>query len=97
MSEMLKEQLLRQFSEELLNQGSEQKQNTNDSLIFLESRTLNLLILSMIINQEKKSQQTATEAGTTSSQKEMLKQFDQLIAESKEVFEEILALLNDQL
>lgn len=90
--ESLLKQLISQFMEEQLNTPSEDKTD-NHSLLFLENRTMNLLILSMLMNQGWTPHTVNLGDTRNTSHTEIVKRIDKVIEESKLEFEEILSLL----
>lgn len=82
------EQVIRQFMEDQLNDRKEDKQENDNSFIFLEKDTLNLLMNHLLSNAEQRD--------SGDSQAEIIGALEQIIADNKKDFEEIITSLKDR-
>jgi hypothetical protein len=84
--------IIRQYMKDQLNELKEGKQETNNSFVFLENSTLNMLILSLLMNGQRRTYGEVNE----DSQVKNVEELEHIIADSKKDFEEILALLKEK-
>lgn len=89
--ELVMKHIIRQFMKNQLNVLKEDKQETNNSFVFLENSTLNLLIISLLMNGQRRMDGEVNE----DSQVKILEELDQIIADSQKGFEEIITLLKE--
>ncbi|KAA0941662.1 hypothetical protein FQ087_21150 [Sporosarcina sp. ANT_H38] len=89
--ELVMKHIIHQFMENQLNVLKEDKLETNNSFVFLENSTLNMLILSLFMNGQRRTGGDVNE----DSQMKILEELDHIIADSKKGFEEIIALLKE--
>ena len=82
------EQVIRQFVKNQLNDRKEDKQENDNSFIFLEKDTLNMLMNHLLTNAE----QTAS----GDSQVRIVRILEQIITENQKDFEEIITFLKDR-
>ncbi len=82
------EQVIRQFMKDQLNNRKEDKQENDNSFIFLEKDTLNLLMNHLFTNVERNA--------SVHSQGEIEEALEQIIADNKIDFEEIITFLKDR-
>ncbi|WP_342515038.1 hypothetical protein MKY34_10115 [Sporosarcina sp. FSL K6-1522] len=82
--------ILRQFMKEQLHERTEDKKD--NSFIFLENRTLNMLIIYMLMN----SQRFTSQNDNRDAQVEILEELERIIVDNKKDFEEIITLLKEQ-
>ena len=87
--ELLVQHVISQFMKNQLNGLKEDKGETNNSFIFLENSTLNMLILYLLMNGKSRTHEKVNE----DSQAENVDELEHIIADSKKDFEEILTLL----
>lgn len=90
MSEFEKiEHISQQFIKEQLANLSDYSSDKNNSFAFLEKGTLNLLIAYLISGEKPKKQ----EINNDEFDKQLVKQLDEVIEESKKQFEEVMSML----
>ena len=90
MSEFEKiEHITQQFIKEQLANLSDYSSDKNNSFAFLEKGTLNLLIAYLISGEKPKKQ----EINNDEFDKQLVKQLDEVIKESKKQFEEVMSML----
>lgn len=82
------EQVIRQFMKDQLNVRKENKQENDNSFIFLEKGTLNNLMNHLLTNAEQKA--------SGDSQVQIIGILDQIIADNQKDFEEIITFLKDR-
>lgn len=63
---------------------------TSTSFVFLDSKTINLLLLYIVMNKELQLTRLTNRNNPTVIQKTLLDEIERMIAENKEAFEEIL-------
>jgi hypothetical protein len=90
--ESLVKHIIQQFMKDQLNELKEGKQETNNSFVFLENSTLNMLIISLLMNGQRRTYGEVNE----DSQVKNVEELEHIIADSKKDFEEILALLKEK-
>ncbi len=84
--------VIRQLMKDQLNELKEGRQETNKSFVFLENSTLNLLILSLLMNGQHRTYGEVNE----DSQVKHVEELEHILADSKKEFEEILTLLKEK-
>jgi len=90
--ELLVKHVIRQFMKDQLNELIKDKQETNNSFVYLENSTLNLLIISLLMNGERWTNGEVNE----DIQVKILDELEQIIADSKKEFEAIITLLKER-
>lgn len=91
--ELVVQQIIRQFMKDQLNGLKEDNQENNNSFVYLEKSTLNMLIINMLMNGERRAYGEVNE----DSQVKILENLEHVIADNKKGFEEILTLLKERL
>ena len=91
--ELLVKHVIRQFMKDQLNELKEDKQENNNSFVFLEKSTLNMLIIYLLMNGERRTDEEVNE----DSQVKILEELEQVIADNKKDFEEIITLLKERI
>jgi len=81
------------FMEEQFNEMKENHEESNNSFMFLEKSTLNILLMNMLI-QDKSAIYEAVEKD---DEMKVLEELEQLIIESKKEFEDIIIMLRNRL
>jgi hypothetical protein len=94
--ELLMKNVIRQFMRNQLDDLEEVKNDRNNSFVFLENNTLNMLITYMLMNREYRPNQEVTRDEREFSQTEILEELDQLIADSKQEFDKIITLMKEK-
>ena len=89
--ELLGKRVIHQFINNQLNELKEDKLEDNNSFIFLEKSTLNILMSYLLMNSSSKT----VEEVSGDNEVILLKEIEQVIAENKKEFEEIITLLKD--
>ncbi|MBE1556785.1 hypothetical protein [Sporosarcina limicola] len=87
--DLLVKHVIRQFMKNQLNELKEEKQEGNNSFVFLENSTLNMLIIHLLMNGGR---QTSREMND-----DFLGELEQVIVETKKEFEEVIMLLKEKL
>ncbi len=82
------EQVIRQFMKDQLNVRKEVKQEDDNSFIFLEKDTLNMLMNHLLTNAEQRA--------SGDSQVQIIGILEQIIADNQKDFEEIITFLKDR-
>jgi hypothetical protein len=90
--ELLVKHVIRQFMKDQLNELKEDKQENNNSFVFLENSTLNMLIIYMLLNGERRTNGEVN----GDSQAKILEDLEDVITDNKKEFEEILTLLKEK-
>lgn len=94
------ELLLKQLSHNFINEQLEQLKNKkmdNNSFIYLESSTVNMLIVYLLMNMEaQNSNKTTNSKENGFIPDELFEELDSVIMNSKNGFEEILSLLKKE-
>jgi len=97
--EVLIKQVIRKFMKEQLNDQKENTKESNNSFVYLENSTLNMLITYMLMIGNSPTYgevRKVNEEDDKLSQDKNLEDLDHIIAESKQEFEEIITLLKDK-
>ena len=89
---LVMQHVISQFMKDQLNGLKEDKRETNNSFVFLENSTLNMLILSLLMNGQRRTYGEVN----ADSEEETLEKLDHVIADNKKDFEEILTLLKEK-
>ena len=92
-TELVMKQMVRQFMKDQLNNLKQDNQENNNSFVFLEKSTLNMLIIYMLMNGESLPEEEVN----GDSQMKILEELEQDIADNKKDFEEIMALLKERI
>lgn len=87
--EILMQHVISKFMKDQLNGIKEGKGEANNSFVFLENSTLNMLIHYLLMNGKSRTPEKVNK----DSQAENVDELDHIIADSKKDFEEILTLL----
>lgn len=82
------EQVIRQFMKDQLNDRKEDKQVNDNSFIFLEKDTLNMLMNHLLTNAEQRA--------SGDSQVRIIGILEQIITNNQKDFEEIITFLKDR-
>ncbi|MEK5037681.1 hypothetical protein [Sporosarcina sp. FSL K6-3457] len=82
------EQVIRQFMKDQLNNRKEDKQENDNSFIFLEKDTLNMLMNHLLINAEQST--------SVDSQVKIVEVLEQIIADNQKDFEELITSLKER-
>jgi len=83
------EDITQQFIKEQLTNLSSSSSDKNNSFAFLEKGTLNLLIAYLLSGEKPKKQEFKNDEFN----KQLVKQLDEVLEESKKQFEEVISLL----
>lgn len=93
---LLFKQLTHKYIKEQLEDLKNNKNDKNKSFIYLESKTLNMFILYMILNLEnKKSTINDDDDQSVFFSEELVKDIDSVIDRNKSAIEELISLLKD--
>ncbi|WP_404453353.1 hypothetical protein LG329_03395 [Virgibacillus necropolis] len=99
--ELLLKQLIRHSINDQIEALKSNKKESNSSFVFLDSSTLNMLILYLLMNSDgEKSQVNKPEAANSNDDPvtdESMGELDELISNRTQEFEEVLALLKEKL
>ncbi|MBM7603161.1 hypothetical protein JOC75_001131 [Metabacillus crassostreae] len=93
--EFLLKELSRTFVKNQLEQ-LKNKNKDNNSFIYLEGNTLNMLIVYLLMENERNNQQTS-ENVQSSIPEELINALDLLMSKNKTEFEDILSILKEKL
>ncbi len=91
--DLLVQSVISQFMKDQLNGLKEDKGENNNSFVFLENSTLNMLILYLLMNGKSRTFEKVSE----DSQEKNVEELEHIIADSKKDFEEILTLLKEKI
>jgi len=92
--ELFVKHIIRQF---MKNQLKEDKQENNNSFVFLENSTLNMLITYLLMNEERRTYGEKNKDIDKPSEAKTLEKLEHIIANNKKEFEEIIALLKENI
>src|SRR5690554_4604316 len=93
--ELLVKRILSEFIEDQFNDLKEEKQEDNNSFIFLEKDTLNILLNYMLMNGKNPPHEEAEQ--DSGNEVKISEEIEQIIVDNKKEFEEILILLKEKL
>ena len=89
-------QILHQFITKLTEDLTVDKGKTaSKSFVFLDSKTINLLLLYILMNKELQLKRLTNRNVQPSDQKKIVEEIEQMIQENKQSFEEILKELTN--
>jgi len=91
--ELVMKQVIRQFMKNQLTEMKEDKQENNNSFVFLEKSTLNMVLTYLFMNGERQNNGEVNE----DSHVKILGELEKIIADNKEDFEEIITLLKERI
>jgi hypothetical protein len=94
--ELLVKNVIRQFMKNQIDDQEEVNKERNNSFVFLENNTLNMLITYMLMNRDHRPSVEMNRDEVGLSQAEILEDLDQVISDSKKEFEEIITLLKEK-
>ncbi|MCP3029090.1 hypothetical protein [Halobacillus sp. A5] len=92
---LLVKHLIRQFMRDQLKDLKENKKSRNNSFVFLENNTLNMLIIHLLMNFEKQTPEVRGEGDGLDSTK-WIEELNQVIKQSEEEFTEVISLLKEK-
>lgn len=90
--ELLLKRIIRQTMENHLSNLQENKPDNNNSFVFLEKGTLNIVLSSMLMNANRR---TGDEVNGD-SQLKIIEELEKVLVENKKDFEELITLLNEK-
>jgi hypothetical protein len=91
--ELFIDQMIRQLMKDQLKERSTENQNNNNSYVYLENSTLNLVILYLLMREERRTNGEVDRLSEVIS----VENLDQIIADIKKEFEETITLLKEKL
>ncbi|WP_101846090.1 hypothetical protein [Halobacillus sp. Marseille-P3879] len=94
--ELLVKHLIRQFMRDQLNDLKNDKKERNNSFVFLENNTLNMLIIHLLMNWDKRSTGSANDSSAGNEVMEWIEELNQVIKQSEEGFTEVITLLKEK-
>ncbi|GGA38348.1 hypothetical protein [Psychrobacillus lasiicapitis] len=95
--EILLKNLMRRLMKEQLDELKEEKKRSNNSFLFLENNTLNMLITYLVMNQTNRKDVAMVDDSNKPSQEKILQELDHIIADNQQQFEEIITILKEKL
>lgn len=90
--ELVGERVIRQFINDQLNELKEDKKEDNNSFVFFEKSTLNILMTYLLMNTKYRTDGEGIEGR---SEGVLLKEIERVLADNKKEFEEIIKLLKE--
>jgi len=90
--ELIMKHIIRQIMKDQFSEQTEDKQENNNSFIYLEKSTLNMLIMYMLMNDGRRPKEEAD----GDSDGEISEELERVIEDNKKDFEEILTLLKEK-
>ncbi|MFC0470029.1 hypothetical protein ACFFHM_05685 [Halalkalibacter kiskunsagensis] len=94
--ELIFKQLTRHFLQDQLEQLKGNKPDKNKSFVYLESTTLNILLVYLLMNMNVKNRNESVNSSTIDSvPEEILEELNTVINQNKDKFEEIINQLKD--
>ena len=95
--ELFVKQMIRQMMKDQLNELNTEKRENNNSFVFLENKTLNMVILYMLMKEECWTNGEKSGEVRRHSEGEIVEQLEQVIADNKKEFEEMITVLKEKL
>lgn len=83
---------IRQFMKDQLSERQDDTQDSDNSFIFLEKSTLNMFMVSMLMNGERRT----SEDGIENDYEKIVEQLERAIAANKKDFEELIAFIKER-
>lgn len=87
--------MITNLTKDLLHTNTEEKAST--SYVYLDARTINLLLLYILMNKELQLTRLTNRNVPYTQQKELIDELDNMIAENKKVFEDLLVEMKTNL
>lgn len=84
--------VIHQFMKDQLKERKEEKQEDNNSFVFLEKSTLNMVLTYLFMNGVQRTHGEVNE----DSHEKILEELDQIIKDNKKEFEKVIALLKEK-
>ena len=94
--ELLIKQVIRKFMKDQLDEQKKIIKESNNSFVFLENSTLNMLITYMLMNGNSRTYGEMKGDENVFSHVKILEELDQIIGDSKQEFEEIITILKEK-
>ncbi|MCP3030156.1 hypothetical protein LF817_02240 [Halobacillus sp. A1] len=94
--ELLVKHLIRQFMKTQIKDLRNEKKEGNNSFVFLDSNSLNMLMIYLLLNIDKRQQPKEDTRKNNSVSPSALEDLDRLISENKQGFEEVINLLKEK-
>lgn len=94
--ELLLKSMIRQLMTDKLNELNTENQENDNSYVFLENRTLNMVILYLLMKEERGTTGEKSAEIDRHFEGKIVEQLDQLIEDNKKEFEEVLTLLKEK-
>lgn len=95
--EILLKNLMRRLMKEQLDELKEEKKRSNNSFLFLENNTLNMLITYMVMNHSNRKDVEVVDDNSRFSQVKILEELDHIIVDNQQQFEEVITILKEKL
>lgn len=95
--ELLVDQMIRKLMKDQLQERNIDKQESDNSYVFLEKGTLNLLILYLLMKEERRTNGEVSGDGDRLFELKIVEKLNQDIVDTKQEFEETISLLKEKL
>ena len=95
--ELLVKSMIRQLMNDKLNELNTENQENDNSYVFLENRTLNMVILYLLMKEERGTNGEKSAEIDRHFEGKIVEQLDQVIEDNKKEFEEMITLLKEKL
>lgn len=95
--ELFVKSMIRQLMNDQLNELNTENQENNNSYVFLENKTLNLVILYLLMKEERGTTGAKSREVDGHSEVKIIEQLEKVITDNKKEFEEIITLLKEKL
>ncbi|MDI2585750.1 hypothetical protein OR571_01030 [Psychrobacillus sp. NEAU-3TGS] len=95
--EILLKNLMRRLMKDQLDELKEEKNRSNNSFLFLENNTLNMLLTYMVMNHSNRKDVEVVDDNSRFSQVKILEELDHIIVDNQQQFEEVITILKEKL
>ncbi|MCG7335713.1 hypothetical protein MHZ95_10525 [Sporosarcina sp. ACRSM] len=95
--ELFVKQMVRQIMKDQLNEWNTGNMENNHSYVFLENKTLNMVLLYLLMKEERRTNGEMDGEDKRHSEEETIEKLEQAIADTKKEFEETITLLKEKL
>ncbi|MFJ5770515.1 hypothetical protein [Psychrobacillus sp. NPDC093180] len=95
--EILLKNLMRRLMKDQLDELKEEKKRSNNSFLFLENNTLNMLLTYLVMNHSNRKDVEVVDDNSRFSQVKILEELDHIIVDNRQQFEEVITILKEKL
>lgn len=90
-------QIIADFTKSLSTHVETKGEDSSKSFVYFDSKTINLLLLYILMNKELQLTRLTNRSAPVNTQKTMIEEIDRMIVENEKIFEELLNELKNTL